>query len=84
MSPQKQWLVCEHCRTKELFYKPEINHGLHIALIVFTAGLWLISYVAVLIGQFFQPWECEACRHQQYPPKQLKPERAGVSPQDAA
>jgi hypothetical protein len=34
---------------------------MHLVLTVCTAGLWLISWVAVCIGNYIRPWRCEHC-----------------------
>lgn len=34
---------------------------LHLVLTICTGGLWLVSWVAVCIGQVMRPWRCEHC-----------------------
>jgi hypothetical protein len=68
VSPDRRWFRCERCQTKELFVRPEINHRFHLLLVLCTGGLWLVSYISVLIGRHFQPWVCESCSHRQHPP----------------
>ena len=79
MPSDKQRLVCDHCGTKELFYRSRVNHPLHIALSILTGGLWLISYIALMVGQPFQPWICSACDHRQQapgrPPAKVPPDK---------
>ncbi len=52
---------CQRCRHKQVFVKATINHLMHLILTVFTAGLWLVSWFAVCIGQKLRPWRCEHC-----------------------
>jgi rubredoxin len=68
-SSKQQWFHCPKCGSKELFYKPAINHQVHLILVVLTAGFWLVSYLSVLIGQYFQPWICSNCSHPHHPEK---------------
>jgi hypothetical protein len=38
-----------------------MNHSLHLALVFLTAGLWLVSWIALCIGKLVHPWRCEHC-----------------------
>lgn len=52
---------CPRCRHQQIFIRAEINHWLHFALAILTAGLWLVSWVALCIGKVLRPWRCEHC-----------------------
>jgi hypothetical protein len=52
---------CPRCRHQQLFVRAKINHLLHFTLSILTAGLWLISWVAICIGRVVRPWRCEHC-----------------------
>jgi len=52
---------CPRCRHEQLFIRATINHPMHLVLSVLTAGLWLVSWVAVCIGKVMRPWRCEHC-----------------------
>jgi len=38
-----------------------MHHPLHLALVFLTAGLWLVSWIALCIGKLVHPWRCEHC-----------------------
>jgi hypothetical protein len=52
---------CPTCRHLQVFVRARINHPLHLGLSVVTAGLWLVSWMAVCIGRAMRPWRCEHC-----------------------
>jgi len=68
MPSEKLRFECKQCRTTTLFYKPKVRHFLHLILAVLTGGLWLISYIAIVIGHPFRFWTCAACGHLQQAP----------------
>ena len=70
MASEKHTFECDSCKTRQIFYRRKINHPLHIALVIVTGGLWLISYIAIIIGHPIRHWTCAACDHiQKEPPK---------------
>jgi hypothetical protein len=52
---------CPRCRHQQVFVQAEINHPLHLVLALLTAGLWIISWLALCIGKVYRPWRCEHC-----------------------
>jgi rubredoxin len=52
---------CPRCRHRQLFIRATVNHPLHLVLSICTAGLWLVSWLAVCIGSMLRPWRCEHC-----------------------
>jgi predicted Zn-ribbon and HTH transcriptional regulator len=52
---------CPRCRHQQIFVTARINHPLHLGLTLLTAGLWLISWIALSIGKVLRPWRCEHC-----------------------
>jgi hypothetical protein len=52
---------CARCRHQQLFIRARLNHLLHLMLTIMTVGLWLISWLALCIGQILRPWRCEHC-----------------------
>jgi len=52
---------CPRCRHQQIFTRATINHPLHLLLSLMTAGLWIISWIAICLGRFMRPWRCEHC-----------------------
>ena len=50
---------CKSCQKNILFIQDSPNHALHIILSIFTAGLWLIVWFFVAIGE--KDWHCSVC-----------------------
>ncbi|HBG20111.1 MAG TPA: hypothetical protein DDY32_12790 [Desulfobulbaceae bacterium] len=50
---------CKTCQKNILFIQDSPNHALHIILSIFTAGLWLIVWFFVVIGE--KDWHCSVC-----------------------
>jgi hypothetical protein len=52
---------CPHCGHHQLFEKSEIHHGVHLFLSIITVGLWLVSWISIVIGHKLRPWRCLQC-----------------------
>jgi predicted RNA-binding Zn-ribbon protein involved in translation (DUF1610 family) len=52
---------CPKCGHEQVFQKGEIHHGVHLLLSILTLGLWLVSWLAILIGHRLRPWYCPQC-----------------------
>jgi len=52
---------CPRCRHDQIFAKYKINHGVHLFLTIITLGLWLVSWVAITLGNLLRPWRCQQC-----------------------
>jgi len=52
---------CPHCGHHQLFEKSEIHHGVHLFLSIITVGLWLVSWISIVIGHKLRPWRCQQC-----------------------
>ncbi len=52
---------CRRCKHDQVFVRNELNNWLHLFLTIVTLGLWLVSWLAILIGHFFRPWRCKHC-----------------------
>jgi hypothetical protein len=52
---------CPVCKHRQTFERGHVNHVLHLVLSVITLGLWLVSWVAVVIGSRCWPWSCTQC-----------------------
>lgn len=50
---------CKTCEKKVLAKKNGPNHILHLILSIFTAGIWLVIWLAVSLLQ--EPWRCSQC-----------------------
>lgn len=61
MRKQKVRAHCPRCRHQQLFIRATINHPLHLLMVLITGGLWLVSWMAVCIGNLMRPWRCEHC-----------------------
>jgi hypothetical protein len=58
---ERVWGFCPHCGHRQLFFRSEIHHRFHLFLSIITAGLWLVSWVAVVIIHRLRPWHCSHC-----------------------
>ncbi|MEQ1860900.1 MAG: hypothetical protein ABMA13_13275 [Chthoniobacteraceae bacterium] len=45
----------------QLFRRIQPEHLWHLVLTILTAGLWLVSWVAVVIVARYSPWRCPRC-----------------------
>lgn len=61
MQKDKTRAHCPRCRHQQIFVRAQINHPLHLILAVLTAGLWLVSWLALCLGKSIRPWRCEHC-----------------------
>src|SRR5436189_6107268 len=52
---------CRQCKHQQYFVRYAPNHLFHLALTILTAGLWVISWIAVSIGSWLRPWRCKHC-----------------------
>ena len=52
---------CPRCRHQQLFVQAETHHVFHFLLTLCTAGLWVISWLAVCVGKYVRPYRCEHC-----------------------
>jgi len=52
---------CPKCGHEQVFVKVRMNHLLHLALIVITAGLWSVCWLALCIDKYLRPWCCHHC-----------------------
>jgi len=52
---------CKECGQERTFYRRRINHLLHFVLSVLTGGLWLVSWVSLILNHKHLPWTCGAC-----------------------
>ena len=71
--PESKKFYCNCCKTERMFSREKVNHRLHIVLSLLTGGLWLISWLALYIGQRFELWTCSSCDHQQESPAEAPP-----------
>ena len=55
------WAHCPQCKHASRFLRFEVNHKMHALFTVLTAGLWGISWIALIIGQRLHPWRCNQC-----------------------
>lgn len=59
MALRQYQLYCSTCGESRLHTQQVPNHGLHIALTVFTFGFWVIPWV--LLSMNAKPARCSAC-----------------------
>ncbi|MGH7531008.1 MAG: hypothetical protein ACREMN_11550 [Gemmatimonadales bacterium] len=59
MSTDQKMLNCKSCGKPTLHLVQRPNHILHLLLSVFTAGLWLIVWVLVSMGE--KKASCTVC-----------------------
>jgi hypothetical protein len=52
---------CPRCRHEQLFNRSQIHHGIHLLFTFLTFGLWLVSWIAITIGNRIRPWRCQQC-----------------------
>jgi len=52
---------CPRCGHEQLFTRNKIHHGVHLFLTIITLGLWVVSWVAISIGNQIRPWRCQQC-----------------------
>lgn len=52
---------CPHCQYWRRFSREDIYHGFHAMLTICTAGLWGVSWLAIVLGHALWPWRCKAC-----------------------
>jgi hypothetical protein len=52
---------CVRCRHVQLFRRIEPEHGCHAMLTLITAGLWLVSWLSVVLVARLSPWRCPRC-----------------------
>jgi hypothetical protein len=52
---------CRRCRHEQTFIRAQVRHEFHLLLTVLTLGLWLISWISVIIGGALRPWRCKHC-----------------------
>lgn len=82
MRKQLRRAFCPKCGHRQTFERYGVHHGLHFLLSIFTCGLWLVSWIALIAGEYFRPWHCEQCGKQQLglkslPDARLKVRRSG-------
>ena len=61
MTKNKVRAHCPRCRHQQIFVRANINHGLHVVLVLLTGGLWLVSWAAYFVGYLIRPWRCKQC-----------------------
>lgn len=61
MRPNRIRAYCRRCRHDQWFVREEMNHALHLFLVVCTCGLWSVSWLSAAIGSYFRPWRCKHC-----------------------
>ena len=59
--PDVMHAYCARCRHRHVFVRASINHWFHFFLSVVTLGAWLVSWVAICVGNLLRPWRCEHC-----------------------
>src|SRR5579862_7986951 len=52
---------CPQCGHRQTFERREVRHKVHLLFAILSGGLWLISWIALVIGQRFLPWSCNQC-----------------------
>jgi len=57
---------CPDCGQKRPFEKQKMNWLLHLFLTIFTAGLWLIVIIILLITSALTPYRCRDCGKAKY------------------
>jgi hypothetical protein len=83
---------CPRCSHSQLFNRSEIHHGIHLFVTILTCGLWLVSWIAVIVGHRIRPWRCQQCGWAKpiFDGPDLKPaagartERAATKPNDSS
>lgn len=65
---------CPHCRMETLFTHLKVANRRHLILSILTGGLWIVVWLAVLLGRLLRPWRCSVCGW--HKPEFLKGRRA--------
>lgn len=64
---------CTRCTAERTFRRLKVNHRFHLIISIVTGGLWLISWLGVVVARRFQPWYCSICGIPQAPPPKPPP-----------
>ncbi|HEY2343358.1 MAG TPA: hypothetical protein VGH90_10030 [Chthoniobacteraceae bacterium] len=52
---------CPHCKRRGTIRPIRINHWLHFVLMLLTAFIWGLSWLALVLGQRRWPFQCKRC-----------------------
>ena len=52
---------CDGCGRERVFSRDLINHKLHFVLSIITGGLWLVSWLALVLNHRHGWWTCTEC-----------------------
>jgi len=52
---------CAVCDKECAFFEVQINHPLHLILMIITLGIWLPVYLSIIIRKLIRPWKCGCC-----------------------
>ncbi len=52
---------CPLCRRYSEPRPVRIRHSIHLALTIFSLGLWGVSWVALIVSRWRWPFECKRC-----------------------
>jgi hypothetical protein len=63
MSHNQTQLYCPNCEGLVLAQKREINHILHLILVILTVGIWVIVWFLLLMAHDndSKSWRCQHC-----------------------
>jgi hypothetical protein len=53
--------ICPHCRRRSTPRTIRIKHGIHLFLTIITAGLWAVSWLALVLSRRVWPIQCHRC-----------------------
>jgi len=59
--PSSYTAHCQRCGYERRFRKRRMNHGIHLALTLLSAGVWGIAWISASIKHARKPWRCSFC-----------------------
>ncbi len=69
---ESTYFFCPTCNIERKFHRDGVNHVLHLVLGILTGGLWLVSWLALTIGHYYEPWTCNSCERTHQRPTAVK------------
>ena len=61
MASEFQIGFCDVCGREMTFYRRTIDHKLHFILSILTGGLWLVSWLSLILLRNEEKWTCTNC-----------------------
>jgi hypothetical protein len=61
MRPDRIWAHCPRCKHTQRFIRVQTTHWFHAVMTIITCGLWIVSWIAIVIGRRIWPWRCKHC-----------------------